>query len=315
MGLGRILRSCAWVLFESIVACGPSQAAGITLASPGAAAFPIVDADSRPIIVNSFAQRVVTLAPSLTELMYATGAGEKLIGVSAYSDFPAAARRQPQVADAAGVSFEALLALKPDLVLAWKGGTRPADIARIESLGVRVFTIEIRTLDDIPRAARTIGKLVGQQKLADMPEQFAQTFESTLKKLKLAASNKSPLRVFFEIAQQPLMTVNGNHFITETMKLCGGVNVFSDVTQTVIEPSREELLKRGADVILRPASNRLDLARDAALYAGLEAYRSSRIYPLNADWILRPGPRLLLAAAEICTALDQVRASMATADR
>ena len=90
MRLGRILRSCAWVLFESIVVCGPSQAAGITLASPGAAAFPIVDADSRPIIVNSFAQRVVTLAPSLTELMYATGAGEKLIGVSAYSDFPAA---------------------------------------------------------------------------------------------------------------------------------------------------------------------------------------------------------------------------------
>ena len=131
-----------------------------------------------------------------------------------------------------------------------------------------------------------------------------------MEKRQVAGKGKSPVRVFFEISQQPLMTVNGKHFISETMKLCGGDNVFSDVAQMVIEPSREELLKRGADVILRPASLHKDGARDKTLYAGLEAYRSDQIYLLHADWILRPGPRVLLAAEEICMALDRVRANL-----
>ena len=272
---------------------------------------PIIDDAGRPKVISTSAKRVVTLAPSLSEFIYAAGAGEQLVGVSAYSDFPEAARRKPQVADATGVSFEALLALKPDLVLAWKGGTRPADIARLDALGVNVFMIEIRTLADVPRVMRTIGKLVGRPLFTDAPERFAARFESKLEKLRIAAKDKSHVRVFFEISQMPLMTIGDKHFISETMKLCHGENVFSDTTQIVIEPSREELLKRGVDAILRPASIHKDAERDATLYGGLDAYRSSRIYPLNADWILRPGPRVLLAAEEICNALDSARASLA----
>ena len=272
---------------------------------------PIIDDAGRPKVISTSAKRVVTLAPSLSEFIYAAGAGEQLVGVSAYSDFPEAARRKPQVADATGVSFEALLALKPDLVLAWKGGTRPADIARLDALGVNVFMIEIRTLADVPRVMRTIGKLVGRPLFTDAPERFAARFESKLEKLRIAVKDKSQVRVFFEISQMPLMTIGDKHFISETMKLCNGENVFSDTTQIVIEPSREELLKRGVDAILRPASIHKDAERDATLYGGLDAYRSSRIYPLNADWILRPGPRVLLAAEEICNALDSARASLA----
>jgi ABC-type hemin transport system substrate-binding protein len=106
------------------------------------------------------ARRVVSLAPSLTELVYAAGVQRQLVGVSAYSDFPDASKRLPQIADASGISFEALLALKPDLVLAWKSGTRPADIARLASLGINTVEIDIATLADIPRAVRTIGRLV-----------------------------------------------------------------------------------------------------------------------------------------------------------
>ena len=260
--------------------------------------------------MNAFARRVVTLAPSLTELMYAAGANEKLVGVSAYSDFPESARHKPQVADATGVSFEALLALKPDLVLAWRGGTRAADVVRLESLGIKVFVIEVRTLADVPRAVRTIGKLVGRPKFVDVPERFSAMFDASLARMQSAGRGKSPVRVFFEISQLPLMTINGQHFISETVRLCGGVNVFSDGSQVVIEPSREELLRRGADAILRPASIQKDEARDGTLYGGLGAYRSGRIYPLNGDWILRPGPRVLLAAEQICEVLDRARTSM-----
>jgi iron complex transport system substrate-binding protein len=255
----------------------------------------------------SGARRVVSLAPSLTELVYAAGVQRQLVGVSAHSDFPDAARLLPQVADASGISFEALLALKPDLVLAWKSGTRPADIARLASLGIKTVEIDIATLADIPRAVRTIGRLVERAPGDRTPEIFAETFATTLDKFRKASGGKTPVRTFFEISQLPMMTVNARHYITETLKLCGGENIFADAAQLVVEPSREELLKRGADVILRPTPIHKDSARDKALYAGLEAYRRGRIYAVNADWILRPGPRVLLAAAEICTALDRSR--------
>ena len=215
------------------------------------------------------------------------------------------------MADAAGVSFEALLALKPDLVLAWKGGTKAADIARLESLGVNVFVINIHTLADVSRALRTIGKLTGRPLIGDRPALVAAQFETAQATLQLANAGKAPVRVFFQISQMPLMTVNGDHFISETLKLCGGVNVFSESSQVVLEPSREELLKRGSDAILLPASINRDVARDKTLYSGLAAYRSGRVYALNADWILRPGPRVLLAAEEVCAALDLARASLA----
>ena len=291
------------LLFVAIISAG--DLAAVTAVPP------IFDDAGRPKAITYPARRVITLAPALTELVYAVDAMDQLVGVSAYSDFPALAKLKPTVADAAGISFEALLALKPDLVLAWAGGTRPADITRLESLGVNVYVIDIRTPADIPRVVRTIGKLTGRPLRDDAPERFALVYEAKLAQIQIAGRNKSPLRVFFEISQLPLMTVNGEHFISETMKLCGGQNVFSDVAQMVLEPSREELLKRGAEVILRPASIHNDVARDKALYTGLEAYRRGRIYAINADWVLRPGPRMLLAAEEICAALDRARSSMA----
>ncbi len=272
---------------------------------------PMFDDAGRPKVITYSAKRVITLAPALTELVYAANAADKLVGVSAYSDYPDAAKQKPQVVDAAGISFEALLALKPDLVLAWKGGTRPADIARLEALGVNVFVIDIRSPADVSRALRTIGKLTGSPSLTDEPERVAAIFDAKLEILQLANTGKKPVRIFIEVSQLPLMTINGPHFISETAKLCGGINVFADVAQTVVEPSRETLLQRGADAILRPASIHKDVARDKALYSGLAAYREGRVYALNPDWILRPGPRVLLAAEEICLALDQARKSMA----
>jgi len=271
---------------------------------------PMFDGAGRPKVITDSAQRVVTLAPALTELVYAANAADKLVGVSAYSDYPDAAKQKPQVVDGAGISFEALLALKPDLVLAWKGGTRPADIARLESFGINVSVIDIRSPADVARALRTIGKLTGSPSLTDEPERVAAIFEEKLEILRLANIGKKPVRFFFEVSQLPLMTINGPHFISETASLCGGVNVFADAAQTVVEPSRETLLQRGADAILRPTSINRDVTRDKALYSGLAALREGRVYALTPDWILRPGPRVLLAAEEICLALDQARKNM-----
>jgi iron complex transport system substrate-binding protein len=265
------------------------------------------DDEGRPALLGTPAVRMVTLAPSLTELVFAAGAGDKLVGLSAYSDYPAEARRLPQVADAAGISWESLLALKPDLVLAWKGGTRPADIARLNRLGVNVFVIEIKQLADVSRALRSIGRLVGRPGPADWA---ADSFQRELDTLRDANAGKPAVKLFVEISSRPLMTVNRDHVISEMIRLCGGANVFEDMTSLVSEPSREELLARAPDAILFGKSSNEKRFANAPVYAGLAPVRDGNVYGVTADYAFRPGPRLLMAAREICDALDLSRAKL-----
>lgn len=252
--------------------------------------------------------RVVSLAPSLTELVFAAGAGDRLVGVSAYSDFPAQAARLPQVVDAGGISWESLLALRPDLVLAWRSGTRQADISRLAQLGVQVEAIDIATLADVPAAIRLIGKLTA----STGAERTAAQFEQRLEGLRAANAGKPLVRTFFEISAKPLMTVSARHVISEMITLCGGQNIFGDSPSLVPEPSREELAGRNPVAILYGASPTPEPVDRAKLYAGVANYRPGYTIAITADHVYRPGPRLLLAAAEICAALDAVRASGGT---
>lgn len=270
------------------------------------------DADGRPALLGTPAVRVIALAPSLTELVFAAGAGDKLIAVSDYSDYPEAARKLPVVASAAGISWENVIAMQPDLVLAWKGGTRPADIARLNSLGVNVFSIEIRWLDDVADALRAIGKLVGRPDPADAA---ARIFLKELASLRDANVGKPVVNTFMQISAKPLMTINRDHVISEMIALCGGVNVFADAPTLVSEPSREELFARKPDAILYGSSKTGEKSANPALYADLPAARAGRMQGVTADYVFRPGPRLMLAAAEICGALDRVRAVQAEGKR
>lgn len=265
------------------------------------------DDDGRPALLGTPAVRVVTLAPSLTELVYAAGAGDKLAGASAYSDYPDAARQLSKVADATGISWESLLALKPDLVLAWKGGTRQADIARLNSLGVNVFVIEIKRLDDVPRALQSIGKLVGRPGPA---EQAARIFQRRLSELRESNSGKVVVKTFFEISSKPLMTVNRDHVISEMVSLCGGSNVFADLPALASEPTREALLMRGPEAVLYGVSVARTRGVDETTYAGVSAVEAGRVYGITADYVFRPGPRMLLATEEICAALDRSRENL-----
>jgi ABC-type Fe3+-hydroxamate transport system substrate-binding protein len=267
------------------------------------------EADGRPAVFGTPAVRIVALAPSLTELVFAAGAGDKLIAVSDYSDYPDAARKLPVVASAAGISWESVIALRPDLVLAWKGGTRLADIARLNSLGINVFSIEIKRLDDVAEALRAIGKLVGRP---DPAEAAARKFLKELVALREANAAKPIVRTFMQISAKPLMTVNRDHVISEMIGLCGGENSFADAPTLVSEPSREELFARQPDAILFGINKSGEKPSNSAIYADLPAARVGKMQGITADHVLRPGPRLILATAEICMALDRVRAVQET---
>jgi iron complex transport system substrate-binding protein len=250
------------------------------------------------------AKRIAALAPSVTELVYASGAGKRLVAVSAFSDYPEAAKQLPQVADSAGINLEALIRLKPDLVLVWESGTHLADIARLRSLQIRVESIRIDTLEDIPSAIRRIGEFAGTMEIANAA---AEKFVLRANELAASSKNKSSVTVFFEIGRMPLLTINGNHFISRVLSICRGVNIFASATPEVFQPSLETLLQLNPQVVLRGANPQSNRVHDDRIYQGLAAFRRGQIFSVNADLILRPGPRLIDAAAQVCGVLDGAR--------
>jgi iron complex transport system substrate-binding protein len=262
------------------------------------------DDSGRAVLVAAPAARIISLAPSLTELAFAVGAGEKVVGVSAYSDTPAAAKTRPIIADAGGVNLEALLALKPDLVLAWKSGNRPQDIERIRGLNIPVYVVEIAKLSDVPRSLRDIGTLAQTSSVADSA---AQKFEDDIARLRKAHASVKRVSVFFEISRQPLMTINANHVIDEIITLCGGVNVFRDLPVLVPQPSLEALFAKQPDVILYAAEATSNNAAPWERYRGLNAYAQKRVLRVAPDPILRAGPQLAQGARDVCAAIDEAR--------
>jgi iron complex transport system substrate-binding protein len=251
------------------------------------------------------AKRIVTVAPSLTELVYAAGAGDKLVAVSAYSDYPEEAKKLPQVADFSGINLEALLARKPDLVLVWTSGTREADIQRLGKLGIRVEAIGVNALTDVPKALRRIGQLAGTAAAAEIA---AQQFEVRLVKLQRDSQGFVKVSAFFEISRTPLMTVGGAHFISEVLNVCGATNVFTNIEAVVFEPSREALLAKNPSMILYATTKKQTRTeRDNAAYRGLSVVDRENVYTVEADHILRPGPRLIDAAEQVCGLVATVR--------
>lgn len=276
------------------------------VASP-AAAQPVQASDGRGVIIRLAqpAQRIITVAPHLTELVYAAGAGTRLAGVARYSDYPAPARQLPVVSDAGWFDRERMLALQPDLVLAWKTGTPPEVIARLEGIGLPVFVMEAARLADIARGIEMIATLAGT--LHESASARA-AFAAELRALQARRVTGPPLRVFYEIWPRPLLTVNKDHLISEVLSLCGGINVFGAERILTPEVSREALLAARPEVVVGGGS-----ADTAATFATRWAAQPP---PLNAlpafhvapDLIQRPTPRVLEGARAICAALDGIRA-------
>ena len=267
----------------------------------------IKDDRGRVVTLNRPVQRIVTLAPHLTELAYAAGAGEKLVGVARHSDYPPAAARIPQVGDAIRVDAEAVLALKPDLVLAWRSGNNPAEVGRLEQIGLPVLATEPARLSDIPRLLRAIGTLTGTGGHAQMA---ATDFEGEIQALRDRYAKAQRIRVFYVIWHRPLLTVNGAHLISEILSLCGGENVFADLGQLTPNVTLEALIAAKPAAILGGAS--------AGGEKGFtEQWRATAVPPLrdlpvryiNPDLIQRPTPRIVAGVKAVCSALEEVRSN------
>jgi iron complex transport system substrate-binding protein len=248
--------------------------------------------------------RIVSLAPNLTELAYAAGAGDTLVGTVEYSDYPAAARALPRVGDAWRVDVESVLALRPDLVLSWASGTPEDTVSRLKSLGLHVVPIETFRLADVAAALRTIGRIAGSVQVADAA---ARRYEDAVSSLRSSHAGVRRLTVFIEIDDEPLYTVNGRHVISEVVELCGGSNVFADLPQLAPPVALEAVLARDPDVILSTDDTISDPGLLWRPWSRLKAVRFGTIYSLNSDTLTRATPRLAEGARAVCAALDAAR--------
>jgi iron complex transport system substrate-binding protein len=252
--------------------------------------------------------RIVSLAPNLTELAYAAGAGATLVGTVEYSDYPEQARSLPRVGDAWRVDAESVLALRPDLVLAWASGTPAETITRLESLGLKVVPIATFRIDDVATALREIGRIAGTESAAAT---VATRYEHEIGRLRRDHADVPRLSVFIEIDDEPLYTVNGRHIISEVVELCGGRNVFAELPQLAPPVSLEAVLATNPEAILSTDDTIADPMALWRRWPRLKAVRAGTIYSLHSDTLTRATPRLVTGAQEACAALDDARVRLA----
>ena len=254
------------------------------------------------------AERVVTFAPHLSEMMFAIGAGSRLVGVSSWSDYPREVLELPEVGDAFTVDQEQLALLQPDLVLVWESGMPAHMIDELRSRGYRVETIRTRSLADVSVAMIRLGELTGRR--ADA-RKAAEQFTDALGQLSVQYSDAEPISVFFQISTRPLYTVNREHFISEIITLCGGRNVFDDLDEMAPSVSVEAVLDRDPEVMLA-GTNLGDEAFDEwDRWPGLAANRYGNHFLLPDETIGRPIPRLVIAGRAVCLALERARSNRA----
>lgn len=249
------------------------------------------------------AHRIVTLAPNLTELAFAAGGGSAVIGVSDFSDYPPEAKRLPIVASAAAVDLEEILRLKPDLVLAWKSGNRPADLERIEKLGIPVIATEPQRIADVPRITRMIGRAAGTSAAA---EASARHFEAEVARLRSRYAGAAEVTVLYQVWERPLVTIGGTHIIDDVIRFCGGRNVFGNLKPLAPEVSLESVIAADPDVILIGDGPQNGIGRWARLPA-LRAVARDRVYVIDATRVERASPRLAAGVADVCEKLSRAR--------
>jgi iron complex transport system substrate-binding protein len=290
-----------WRLCSSVCICGFALACATRSA---AAEISLKDDLGRTVRLEHPAQRIVSLAPSLTELVYTAGAGGRLVAASEFSDYPPQAKQLPRVSSAGAVSLESVAALHPDLVLAWEDGTRRADIDRLAALGIPVYVAHARTFDDVPRLMSALGTLAGTDTAT-----ASRAYSRRLEGLRREYASRRRVSVLLEVWHLPLTTIAGRHFMNEALATCGARNIFADLPGVAPVVSWEEVFKRDPDAVIGIESARSE-ARFRALWnerSALRAVKEGHLVYLEADRLQRLSARTPEGVAAMCAAIDRVR--------
>jgi iron complex transport system substrate-binding protein len=277
----------------------------LTLGAAEADPIKLQQADGTILELPGPATRIITLAPNLTELAFAAGAGERVIATVEYSDYPDTAQSIPRVGDAFRLDLERIVLYKPDLVVAWPSGNPGTAIDRLVNLGIKVWTVEIRKPEQIAEQLRAFGDATEQHDSADFA---AVQLEGRLAALDHRYAGSQPLRYFYQVADRPLYTVNGEHLISQMLKKCGGINIFSAEPGLAEQVSHESVIVADPDALIAPRMTTEDHPLALWLdWPSMAAVNHSALIHVSADEISRATPRMVNAVESACEALNILR--------
>ncbi len=237
--------------------------------------------------------KLASLSPHITELVYSAGAGQHLVGVSSYSNYPDAAQQLPVIGDAFAINQELLLQLKPDLVLYWKDNIAKQMVTQVENLGIKTLAIDTLHINDIPKAIYLIANTVGST-----ADPSVDKFMSRIESLKAISKTKAQHKALIQISDRPIYTVNGNHWMSESLDVCGMKNIFADLPLQSTSINIESIIARNPDVLIRFSP--LKETELLAQHPQINAIKNNKIIQVNPDHYSRPTLRLLKAIEVLC---------------
>jgi iron complex transport system substrate-binding protein len=268
------------------------------------AAITVTDDDGKPVTLQKPAQRVVALAPHVTELLFAAGGAEKIVGAVSYSDYPEAAKQVPRVGDNRQVDMERLLAMKPDLLVVWRHGTSERQIDQLRQLGIPIFHSEPKKLDQIADNLEKMGKLLGTEPAANAA---AKELRQKLASLRTQYASRPPVRTFYQVWDKPLYTLNGEHIVSDALKACGGQNIFADQKVTAPVVSVEAVLEADPEAVFGTAEKDYGGVNLWRPYKTFKATRQDNLFTIDGNLLNRAGPRMIAGTAVLCEKLEEAR--------
>ena len=283
-------------------------AAALALGSTAAGAeIRLTDDSGRSVALKQPARRIISLTPHMTELLFAAGAGGHVVGTVEYSNYPVEAQRIARIGDSAQLDLERIVALKPDLIVVWQYGNAQRQLDKLLRLGIPVYYNEPRRLADIARAIEQLGRLAGTEMVA-LPA--ARAFVARAAELRQRYAGRAEVAVFYQIWDKPLMTVNGDHLISDVMRLCGGRNVFADLKLLTPEITAEAVLAADPEAIggVSAEAGQAEDLDQWKKWPRLKAVARNNLFAIHSDLISRNTPRVLDGAQQLCGHLDAARA-------
>jgi iron complex transport system substrate-binding protein len=267
----------------------------------------VLDDAQRTVRLEKPAKRIISLAPHVTELIFAAGAGHLLVGVSEYSDYPEEAKKIASVGNVFALDLERVLALKPDLIVIWGSGNAKQLAKKLRDNKVTVFESEPHNFEDIASSLERISTLAGTEAIGkNAAKQFRQRLQNLSETYRLKNKEK-PVNVFHQMVKSPLMTINQEHFISKMITLCGGGNVFAELKDISATITTEALLLANPDMIFNSGKDVSKLRQDWTQFPNLRAVKKQNLYSIDGDWLHRAGPRVLDATEELCKHIRDVR--------
>lgn len=268
------------------------------------AAITVRDDDGNVITLAKPAQRIVAMSPHVTELLFAAGGGERIVGAVTYSDYPEAAKKIPRIGTNRQIDMERVIAMKPDLIVAWMHGSSERQIDTLRQLGIPIFHSEPLKLDGIADNVQRLGQLLGTENVA---QPAAAQIRAQFAALTKQYASRPPVRMFYQVWDKPLYTLSGGSIVTDAMRVCGGVNIFADLKVTAPVVSIEGVLQADPEAIFGTAEKDYGGVTLWKQYTTMKAVRNGNLFTLDGELLNRAGPRMVDGTRAMCEMLEQAR--------